>query len=479
MDLSYSDMEALFRFETSLIAPWKAEQRFHWITERLDLIVEEFQGPKKLYIAEQPAGDQSSSLAPEYQTNVILVKSEEARCRFLQSIGSRRSLEEIKSLHRLALLDRLNNEQSQSPKKTDLTTNKHLDDVKMKLLEKQKAIVKRIIDEKNLATSPVKRATRKAEDIRSSDPQEVPDLSILPCEPTNKVSETRIAIRNISLIIRDSFEKHRKDIRDKARSASEAKYRAWIKLQDDCKLRFEEGHSRQKLSADVEAKRSSNIAIRERERRKTFSETLSQQARDAGLDRKHFIRRVQEAKLRAHRERIRKLIELHQKRVDLEKIELLRNRNIEIKLEVRDRRVKEQRWKKERQQMHVNQQLPPEPLSARSHRTGSSAVSLSKRDREEQASLAIGKAEFLKDLEREERIAKKLTAKGPVTFPQPDRYLLWKQEDNRKREARLQWKLDAEAQKREALRSKREHDIARFVLNAELEELRAAKWRQD
>ena len=283
MDLSYSDLEALFRFETSLLAPWMREQRFHWITERLDLIVEEFQGPKKLYIAEQPTSDQPSSFALEYQTNVMFVRSEEARSRFLQSIGSRRSLEEIKSLHRLALLDRLNNEQPQSPKRTDKTTNKHLDDVKMKLLEKQKAIVKRIIDEKKLATTPVKRETRKAENIQSSDSQDVPHISLLPRDPTNEVSQTRVAINNISLFIRDSIAKHRKDIRDKALSVSEAKYRIWIKLRDDCKLRFEERLSRQKLSADLQKRRFTNISIRMRERRKASSETHEKSDEDDEL----------------------------------------------------------------------------------------------------------------------------------------------------------------------------------------------------
>jgi len=135
--LTYSEFDNLFRFDSELMNPSNQDGRFHWVIERLDFIMNA-RGEKMLCLAQEPTNDdedifeegdvkKQEGVAPP-QTGRIdaatrakllkeldtqddnklhsnLVRSEEARKRFLADLHSKRQLEQLKATQRLVKAD--------------------------------------------------------------------------------------------------------------------------------------------------------------------------------------------------------------------------------------------------------------------------------------------------------------------------------------------------------------------------------------
>lgn len=137
--LTYSEFDALFRFDSELMNPSNQDGRFHWVIERLDF-VRDARGQKVLCLAQEPTPDEdeevlvdeekpkAQTVAPAYsggkidaatrakllreldtqddaKLREVLVKSEGARKRFLADLHAKRHLEQLKASQRLAKAD--------------------------------------------------------------------------------------------------------------------------------------------------------------------------------------------------------------------------------------------------------------------------------------------------------------------------------------------------------------------------------------
>jgi len=135
--LTYSEFDNLFRFDSELMNPSNQDGRFHWVIERLDFIINN-RGEKMLCLAQEPTNDEENLFEekevqktegyPPPQTGRIdaatrakllkeldtqddaklhsnLVRSEEARKRFLADLHSKRQLEQLKATQRLVRAD--------------------------------------------------------------------------------------------------------------------------------------------------------------------------------------------------------------------------------------------------------------------------------------------------------------------------------------------------------------------------------------
>lgn len=129
---TYSELDELFRFNSELMNPKNTDERYHWVIERLDFMLEDA-FHKKLCLAPEPTPDEEPS-APktnvskpfhtgkidaatrakllneldtmdDSQLQLNLVRSENARMAFLQDLHSRRRLEQLKALQRICMLD--------------------------------------------------------------------------------------------------------------------------------------------------------------------------------------------------------------------------------------------------------------------------------------------------------------------------------------------------------------------------------------
>jgi len=135
--LTYSEFDALFKFDSELMNPANQDGRFHWVIERLDF-VQDTGGQKVLCLAQDPTPEgeeddlvedkgKKSGVAPPVGGKVDaatrvkllkeldtqddeklhreLVKTENARKRFLTDLHSKRQLEQLKAAQRLMKAD--------------------------------------------------------------------------------------------------------------------------------------------------------------------------------------------------------------------------------------------------------------------------------------------------------------------------------------------------------------------------------------
>lgn len=136
--LTYSEFDALFKFDSELMNPSNQDGRFHWVIERLDF-VQNNRGQKVLCLTREPTPEEddeaviedkpkSHSVAPpvpggkidaatrakllkeldtqdDQKLQVGLVKSESARKRFLADLHAKRQLEQLKAKQRLLKAD--------------------------------------------------------------------------------------------------------------------------------------------------------------------------------------------------------------------------------------------------------------------------------------------------------------------------------------------------------------------------------------
>mmetsp|Transcript_76200 Transcript_76200/g.199866 ORF Transcript_76200/g.199866 Transcript_76200/m.199866 type:complete len:628 (-) Transcript_76200:57-1940(-) len=139
---SYSEFDALFKYDSELMNPSNQDGRFHWVIERLDF-VQDNRGQKVLCLAQEPTPEDDEDEEDEVQAaaakkeaaasgpapsgridaatrakllkeldvqddqavHVALVKSEGARKRFLADLHAKRALEQLKASQRLQKAD--------------------------------------------------------------------------------------------------------------------------------------------------------------------------------------------------------------------------------------------------------------------------------------------------------------------------------------------------------------------------------------
>jgi hypothetical protein len=132
--LSYSELDGLFKYNSELMNPSNRDGRYHWVIERLDF-VQDARGRKVLCLAPEPtpedledipeqkpaskktfhAGKIDAQLrqkligemdtANDHANYVRLVRSEDARKRFLAELHSKRMLEQLKATQRMLKMD--------------------------------------------------------------------------------------------------------------------------------------------------------------------------------------------------------------------------------------------------------------------------------------------------------------------------------------------------------------------------------------
>lgn len=138
--LTYSEFDALFKYDSELMNPSNQDGRFHWVIERMDF-VQDSHGAKVLCLAQEPTPQdddeddtlaeqkpKSSSIAPahaggkvdaatkvkllkeldtqdDHKLHVQLVKSENARKQFIAKLQSQRLLQVEKASQRLLKAD--------------------------------------------------------------------------------------------------------------------------------------------------------------------------------------------------------------------------------------------------------------------------------------------------------------------------------------------------------------------------------------
>mmetsp|Transcript_115099 Transcript_115099/g.245929 ORF Transcript_115099/g.245929 Transcript_115099/m.245929 type:complete len:625 (-) Transcript_115099:72-1946(-) len=171
--LTYSEFDALFKFDSELMNPSNQDGRFHWVIERLDF-VQDNRGQKVLCLAQEPTPEveddedlvdtkpAATGVAPAYtgggidaatrakllkeldtqdddKLHLALVKSEAARKRFLSDLHSKRKLEQLKASQRLQKADEEREERLQ---KLEL----------IKKMQAQKALEAKIKEEQRKGT---------------------------------------------------------------------------------------------------------------------------------------------------------------------------------------------------------------------------------------------------------------------------------------------------------------------------------------
>lgn len=132
--LSYSELDGLFKYNSELMNPSNRDGRYHWVIERLDF-VQDAKGRKVLCLAPEPTPEDLEEIsdAPkppsktfhagkidaqlrqkligwldtsnDHANYVKLVRSEDARKRFLAELHSKRMLEQLKATQRMLKMD--------------------------------------------------------------------------------------------------------------------------------------------------------------------------------------------------------------------------------------------------------------------------------------------------------------------------------------------------------------------------------------
>jgi hypothetical protein len=129
---SYSQLDEIFQFNSDLVNPNNRDGRFHWIVKRLDFVLSELDGQKELTLApEETPDDVETKAKPKAKEQMVgsidaelrakllreletydteglqleLVKSEDARHRFLQELHAKRRIEQLKAQQRIIKVD--------------------------------------------------------------------------------------------------------------------------------------------------------------------------------------------------------------------------------------------------------------------------------------------------------------------------------------------------------------------------------------
>eukprot|EP00929_Paragymnodinium_shiwhaense_P029863 TRINITY_DN17037_c0_g1_i1.p1 TRINITY_DN17037_c0_g1~~TRINITY_DN17037_c0_g1_i1.p1 ORF type:complete len:639 (-),score=204.29 TRINITY_DN17037_c0_g1_i1:230-2146(-) len=197
--LTYNEFDLLFKYDSELMNPSNQDGRFSWVIKRLDF-VQNSQGQKILCLAQEPTPEEddddlvaqekpkAQSVAPaamggkvdpatrvkllkeldtqdDHKLHVQLVKSEDARKRFISKLQSQRLLQIEKASQRLLKIDeerearlvkldeikRQQAEKARELKEKELANKSTVAQLELLMKQKEKQAIRRLIQEKDEA----------------------------------------------------------------------------------------------------------------------------------------------------------------------------------------------------------------------------------------------------------------------------------------------------------------------------------------
>lgn len=544
--LTYSEFDNLFRFDSELMNPSNQDGRFHWVIERLDFIVNA-KGDKMLCLAQEPTNDdealfeeqemkKADGVAPP-QTGRIdaatrakllkeldtqddnklhnnLVRSEEARKRFLADLHSKRQLEQLKATQRLvkadeereARLAKLDMIRAQQEKKAlaakaeEEAKKSTMAQLEVLMKQKEAQAIRRLIQEKDEADRGMGKEKDAARQRRKMQERSANEIKKIEQEKAQALARKR----------QDQVSKWEKKVMQKARMLAE-KAREWREAEMGAKAQLDQ--KKQQIIKDSWAQKAADWLANEKKKNEyEKADDAREMLNDAKEKRRALVEKarwdedqrkakvVEEARAErvkeAHLETLRrgKVEAMHRATAkrDQARREVLRLRNIE--------KIEEARMRKFRERQYMEQaKAAAAPKFGEGGEDGEGEdapegqeameTTMTKAERKEQE-------EFQKTFEHEQRAQRRkeradrtkkeeekrakldqLGAKDPAAR-EIARIRQWFHEDQEKKEMLEQAKLDKELATEAAARAKEERDSQRIQTFEKLEKKRRERSRE-
>lgn len=324
--LTYSEFDALFKFDSELMNPSNQDGRFHWVIERLDF-VQDNQGQKVLCLAQEPTPEaddeeelvedktKASTIAPAYtggkidaatrakllkeldtqddeKLHVSLVRSEGARKRFLAELHAKRQLEQLKASQRLQKADEEREarlakldiiRQQQAAKALQHRQNEEAKKSTMQMLEvlmkqKEAQAIRRLIqekDEKDRGLGREKDAARHRRKMQERSAAEVRAIEETKAKQLGRKREEAVVVRerkvqSVNRDLADAVFAHQTEVRQKEIALREEKDGIIEELwRQKSEARREKDKQREDFEAMEDARERVNL---ERETRRAMEE---------------------------------------------------------------------------------------------------------------------------------------------------------------------------------------------------------------
>mmetsp|Transcript_89246 Transcript_89246/g.237216 ORF Transcript_89246/g.237216 Transcript_89246/m.237216 type:complete len:621 (-) Transcript_89246:107-1969(-) len=303
--LTYSEFDALFKFDSELMNPSNQDGRFHWVIERLDF-VQDNTGQKVLCLAQEPTPEadeeelvedktKASTITPAYtggkidaatrakllkeldthddeKLHVSLVRSEGARKRFLAELHAKRQLEQLKASQRLqkadeerearlAKLDTIR--QQQAAKALQHRQNEEAKKSTMQMLEvlmkqKEAQAIRRLIqekDEKDRGMGREKDAARHRRKVQERSAAERKAIEDTKAKQLGRKRDEQVVVRErkiqqVNRELADAVFAHQAEVRQKEIALRELKDSI---IEDEWRRKTEERREKDRQREEFEA----------------------------------------------------------------------------------------------------------------------------------------------------------------------------------------------------------------------------------
>ena len=485
--VTYAVFDDLFKFNTALLAPGNVNGRYHHLIERICFCIDDFDGPKRVTLGAEPSYDRCDDVPESPRVSQSLVESDKVRGDFLDAIRGRQDLQELKSRQRLLKLREVQPlpvvyECSRVPP-SDIVISCRVGDKKSTAQSQPKTWGK------SRTPNRCRPSISREQERPSSMPQDIPsDQSGDAFAPPAALDA---GLRLVSSEILGRRSSAISAVQTGEEKLREAKHFAHTHLREMASKRAAQHTWRSNAHAKLERKRWTRISEKRKARDLRFMALLLNFQERSNLEQKQRLYRIGQAKLKTINTWKHKVAEKFLRKINASKLQTVRDRNVEIKLEVRQRRLKEAMWL--RQMTGVDSEIERlavnEPKinsnasvieSVKTYKTGSSS-NMSK-NLKLQDQLLREKQEFTARMEREERLKEKLANK-PVVYVHvtPDqvevqRYQAWKASELERRNRILTAKLGAMEQRAIEAANERENKHRAYMKHMELEDKRQKRW---
>lgn len=542
--LTYSEFDNLFRFDSELMNPSNQDGRFHWVIERLDFIMNA-RGEKMLCLAQEPTNDEedifeetdvkkTDGVAPP-QTGRIdaatrakllkeldtqddnklhsnLVRSEEARKRFLADLHSKRQLEQLKATQRLvkadeeresrlAKLDLIRQQQEKKAmllKAEEEAKKSTMAQLEVLMKQKEAQAIRRLIQEKDEADRGMGKEKDAARQKRKMQERSANEIKKIEQEKANGLARKRA----------DQVAKWEAKIAKKSKALAD-KARQWREEERGEQARLRDAKDR--IVADLWRKKGEEWLAAEDQRSKFEEKELQRDMRNEEKDKRRA--RMEKARWDEDRQKERQTANATTERRKTIHMEALRQAKVDAmhrataKREqarlngIRDKNINaitEARMRKFRERQYLDQAKASLEPQFGEEQQGGEAGDLNDTQLEETQTKAQRKEqeEFQRTFEiqqraerraqRAERVKKEeakrekleqLGSKDP-TAREITRITLWRNEEAAKKERIEKAKLDKELAVEEAQRQKLQKDVDRVQTFERLEKVRRERSRE-
>lgn len=403
LELTFSQFDSLFQFHTSLLAPWSSDSRYHILVERLDLFPDDAMGSRKIFVSTEPTKDASASVEQAKGESSVLTRSESARKNYIQNLILRRNLEDIMCRQRIVRVEFLRDQLNQTTRKDGFAEGargpNHIVDVKGVAVQKHLSKVQAVLIEK----------ARKAERKTSSTTRAPAQPATITCQSLDvsifakgeQLFQSRL-IEQGKVIAEFRFE-YLSEKLSRRNFVESAKKKRWLEMQSDSVMGFRMKMEKIKVWDDMETKRDSKIIQKRTICASRYGLKINLTKTEIRLELKHLSNRIRESRARMLLVRREELEIKSRSKRDSQKLNIVRNRNIEIKLEIRDRKLKEIKWRSEREIDSNPKFIPSSGASVSESYASKKSSNITALKIKEEAELAEKHA-FLQTLERTERM---------------------------------------------------------------------------